>query len=56
MITEVKASYGNGSSDQRAGQVLLPFAGRDGNASEQDTFKAIHRLGILGLLDDYEVD
>ncbi|HQV76007.1 MAG: RecQ family ATP-dependent DNA helicase [Flavobacteriales bacterium] len=56
LITEVKASYGNGSSDQRAGQVLLPFAGRDGNASEQDTFKAIHRLGILGLLDDYEVD
>lgn len=56
LITEVKASYGSDSSDQRAGQVLLPLTGPDGNVSEQETFKAIHRLGILGLLDDYEVD
>lgn len=56
LIAEVKSSYGNGSAGQANGQVLLPFTGPDGSATEQDTFKAIQRLSILGLIDDYEVD
>lgn len=56
LISKFKTSYGNGANEHGTKQVLLPFTGTDGNATEQDTFKAIHRLGILGLLDDYEVD
>lgn len=53
MITEFKASYANGSGGQGP---VVPFVGLDGSTNEQDTFKAIHRLAILGLIDDYEVD
>ena len=56
LIGAVRSSFTEKINGQGIGQVLFPFAGSEGKANEQDTFKAIHRLGILGLLDDYEVD
>ncbi|MBZ0206900.1 MAG: DEAD/DEAH box helicase [Flavobacteriales bacterium] len=56
LIERVKASYANGTTGNEVRQILLPFNGDDGKVSKSDTFKAIHRLCILGLLDDYVVN
>ncbi|MEO8588811.1 MAG: RecQ family ATP-dependent DNA helicase [Flavobacteriales bacterium] len=56
LIGVIKGSFATAATGDGTVQVVLPFVGIDGSASEQDTFKAIHRMGILGLIDDYEVD
>lgn len=56
LVGEFKAAFAAATNKHGVVQVVLPFEGRNGQTKEGDTFKAIHRLCILGIIDDYEVD
>lgn len=56
LIGEFRAAFAAATNKNGVVQVVLPFEGRNGQTKEGETFKAIHRLCILGIIDDYEVD
>ncbi len=56
VLVPIKEGWHSSSEAKVSTEAIVPFFGDNGLRREKDTFKAIYRLALLGVIDDYEVN